>query len=116
LGQHIWPSFSSAPKQAILINQIFHNLKGGYMSGMDRTGPLGTGPIGRGRGPCRGGDLTAWFGGRGFRRGGGMGWGMAPIAFSAEDPKGFLDRQKEWLETQLDAINKQLEKLPNSDQ
>jgi hypothetical protein len=86
------------------------------MPGFDRTGPLGTGPIGRGLGPCRGGGLAGRGGGRGFRRGGGLGWNMAPTVVSPEEQKGFLTQQKEWLESQVDAINKQLDKLLKTDQ
>ncbi len=86
------------------------------MPGLDKTGPLGTGPIGRGLGPCRGSGLAGWGGGRGFRRGGGMGWGMMSMPFTPDEQKGFLTRQKKWLESQVDAINKQLNKLSKTDQ
>jgi hypothetical protein len=42
------------------------------MPARDKTGPFGTGPRGRGRGPCRQAD-TSSFGGRGQGRGLGQG-------------------------------------------
>jgi len=87
------------------------------MPGMDSTGPLGTGPIGRGMGPCGGGQFTRGFGRRGFARragfgrGAGFGWGFSPTAFTPVDEKVLLDQQKSWLETQLDAIKTRLENL-----
>jgi hypothetical protein len=67
------------------------------MPGMDNTGPFGTGPVGRGMGPCRGGlahqqeDGRAM--GRGFRRGGGPGWRSTPTV-SAEEEQTFLEQRK----------------------
>ena len=78
------------------------------MPGMDRTGPLGTGPIGRGLGPCGGGQ-AGWGRGRGFRRGGGMGWDMVPATLSPEDEKKYLEQRKVWLESQLSTIKQTLQ-------
>ena len=78
------------------------------MPGMDRTGPLGTGPIGRGMGPCRGGQAN-WGRGRGFARGFGMGWGVNAMPLTAEEEKQALEQQKNWLETQLGAVSERLQ-------
>ncbi len=82
------------------------------MPGMDKTGPLGTGPIGRGMGPCGGGKASQRGGGRGmgrgFRQGGGAGWLSAP-AVSAEEQKTLLEQRKNWLKSQVEAVEKLLE-------
>lgn len=80
------------------------------MPGMDKTGPLGTGPIGKGLGPCGGGQ-TGRGRGRGFRRGGGAAWSMMPTKLSPDDEKDILKQQKGWLETQLAAITQRLQGL-----
>jgi len=84
------------------------------MPGRDRTGPLGTGPIGRGMGPCGGGLAFqrggGWGMGRGLRRGGGFGWCSTPIV-SADEEKTFLEERKNWLKAQIEAVEKQLENL-----
>lgn len=82
------------------------------MPGFDRTGPLGTGPIGRGLGPCGGGMAYGWGRGRGFRRGGWFGWGPAAVPpLAPEDEKSMLEQQKSFLENQLNAITQRLEGL-----
>lgn len=75
------------------------------MPGYDGTGPTGTGPNGRGLGPCGGGN-GGFFGGRGFRRfGRGFGWfRSAPVAPADEEK--FLEQQKSWIETRLEALRK----------
>jgi len=78
------------------------------MPGMDKTGPFGTGPMGRGMGPCGGGQ-TGRGRGHGFRRGGGAGWGMMPTTLSPDEEKSMLEQQKDWLETQLAAITQRLQ-------
>ena len=79
------------------------------MPGFDGTGPMGTGPFGRGLGPCGGGQ--AWGRGRGFRRGGWFGSGGVSAPVSPADEKGLLSNQKNWLESQLSAINDRLQNL-----
>ena len=83
------------------------------MPGMDKTGPLGTGPIGRGMGPC-GGGLAGRGRGRGFRRGCGAAWGMMPTTLSLDEEKDNLEKQKGWLEAQLAMITQKLQGLGNS--
>ena len=80
------------------------------MPGMDKTGPLGTGPIGRGMGPCGGGQAARGRG-RGFRLGGGAGWGVVSTALSPDEEKGIIEQRKGWLETQLAAITQRLHAL-----
>lgn len=80
------------------------------MPGLDKTGPFGTGPMGRGMGICGSGQAARGRG-RGFRRGGGAGWGMMPTTFSPDEEKGILEQQKGWLETQLEVITQRLQGL-----
>ena len=77
------------------------------MPRMDNTGPFGTGPVGRGMGPCGNGQ-AGWSRGRGFRRGG-AGWGRMSTTLSTDEEKGVLEQQKSWLETQLAAITQKLQ-------
>jgi hypothetical protein len=78
------------------------------MPGYDGKGPDGTGPIGRGLGPC--GDGTPRFG-RGFfgfragRRGGRRGFWWPQQGVSDKDS---LKSEKRWLEQQLNAVNTRL--------
>ncbi len=74
------------------------------MPAFDKTGPIGTGPTGRGLGPC--GGAHSWRGrGRGyFRAGFGMGRAELPFSEQRED----LRRQQSWLQTQLDAVKQRL--------
>jgi hypothetical protein len=77
------------------------------MPGMDRTGPFGTGPRGRGMGPCGGGQPGL---GRGFRsRQGGIGWGVAQAAVPTE--KEALEQRQSWLEEQLATVAQRLQEL-----
>lgn len=78
------------------------------MPGFDRTGPFGTGPIGRGRGPCGGGGA---FGRGRFWGRGGFGWGYYPQEITPEDEKSYLENRKGWLESELEAIARKLTDL-----
>ncbi len=80
------------------------------MPGMDRTGPLGTGPNGRGMGPCGGGTAGRGFG-RGFGRGWGAGWGYPATPMTPEDQKAMIEKEKTWLESRLEAAKNRLEEL-----
>ncbi|WP_363324800.1 DUF5320 domain-containing protein [uncultured Anaerolinea sp.] len=88
------------------------------MPGMDKTGPFGTGPVGREMGPCSGGvSFQQGKGrgmGRGFRRGGGFGRFLPPIV-SKEGEKDFLEKRKNWLKSQLEAVEKLLETINKSE-
>lgn len=81
------------------------------MPGYDGKGPMGTGPNGRGLGPC--GDGTPRYG-RGFfgfrrgRRGGGQGFWWPQRVVSDKES---LQTEKSWLERQLDAVKSQLNNL-----
>ena len=79
------------------------------MPAFDKTGPIGTGPTGRGLGPCGGG--SAWRGrGRGyFRSGGGFGMRRGDVPFS--DQREQLQQQQNWLQTRLNAINQCLKDM-----
>jgi hypothetical protein len=78
---------------------------------MDKTGPLGTGPMGRGMGPCAGDATTKrWNGrgmGRGYRRGGGFGWRSTQLV-TMDEEKAVLEERKSWLEFQVEAITQRL--------
>ena len=88
------------------------------MPGMDKTGPIGTGPVGRGLGPC--GDGYAfwrrrnWGMGRGFRWGTGRGWAFS-VPISKEEEKARLENHKSWLQTQMEEVEKMLENFNKSD-
>lgn len=79
------------------------------MPGMDKTGPLGTGPIGRGLGPCGSGQLGRCR--RGNLVGGRNGWGRGLTFAAQRDEKEILQQQKNVLEDQLSKINQHLEDL-----
>ncbi len=84
------------------------------MPRFDGTGPMGTGPFGRGLGPCGGGYAGRGYG-KGVGRGARFGWGFPPVPFNAEVEKPFLEQRKAWLENQLAAINEQLGKADKSE-
>ena len=83
------------------------------MPAQDGTGPYGTGPVGRGVGPCGGGYVSRrssrW--GRGFWRGRGPGRRWFWSAPTPEDEVDFMEQEKSWLKTQLEVIEKRLENL-----
>jgi hypothetical protein len=69
---------------------------------------MGTGPIGRGLGPCGGGQTQGR--GRGFGRGN-FGWGMGQFTVPQPDTKESMEQRKTWLEKQLATISQQLQDL-----
>lgn len=73
---------------------------------LDGTGPFGTGPYGRGMGPCRGGRLYYGFG-RGRRMGLGYGFRIVPDTNYA-DEKEMIRREIEALETRLKYLKERL--------
>ncbi|HCU57421.1 MAG TPA: hypothetical protein DF984_04205 [Anaerolineaceae bacterium] len=83
------------------------------MPGYDGTGPEGTGPIGRGLGPCGGGNVPGRGGGLGFQRG----WRRGPRGFWRSGmfraDQQTLTHEKAWLERELDAVKSQLDTLGN---
>ncbi|HZJ82525.1 MAG TPA: DUF5320 domain-containing protein [Clostridia bacterium] len=96
------------------------------MPRMDRTGPMGRGPMtGRGFGVCNDAEPAAYgrgrgFGlrrgfacgfGRGFGRGFGSRRGFSDEAYDSRTDKDFLENQKEMLESRLEEISKELEDL-----
>lgn len=91
------------------------------MPRFDGTGPTGTGPNGRGMGPCGGGYAGSYAGGfagrvggrgrgRGFFRGG-FGWGMGQIDAPQPDIKTAMIQRKTWLENQLAVVSQQLQDM-----
>ena len=87
------------------------------MPGFDGTGPFGTGPYGRGLGPCGGGVNGPRVGryfprmGMGYGRRGGMGYYPAAPAISPEDEKAALARQEELLKQEMEYIAKRRQEL-----
>ena len=86
------------------------------MPGMDKTGPLGKGPIGRGMGLCGEAGTIQQIGrrggnrGRGYRCGNGIGWGRSLSSNAGNDEKEILEEQKSRLEKLLEGINQRLGK------
>lgn len=84
------------------------------MPSMDRTGPFGTGPIGRGRGVCQQADDGGFAGrgrGRGGRRGGFgngrggfRGTGSAPAQLSSTQEAEQIEQQISALQTRLNHL------------
>jgi len=78
------------------------------MPGYDGTGPEGTGPNGRGLGPCGQGTPRYGRGFFGFRRGGRGGsrgfWWQRRFVNTRDS----LESEKSWLEQQLNAVKRQL--------
>lgn len=96
------------------------------MPARDGTGPFGTGPVGRGLGPCRGnvqgfgydqqfgmGMANRWgqrrFGNRPPR----WGWGASAADnaadYAADSEIQYLQNQQNWLKDQLDAVTREIE-------
>lgn len=70
----------------------------------DGTGPFGTGPIGRGFGPC----------GRGLRRSlgaFGFGYGFRRRAWTQKDESAALDEEEKILEEELKAVREEKKAL-----
>lgn len=78
------------------------------MPRFDGTGPMGTGSLGRGMGPC--GQGQARGRGRGFGRGN-FGWGMGQFSAPQQETREVMEQRKTWLEKQLAAISQQLQDL-----
>lgn len=99
------------------------------MPGKNGTGPLGNGPLtGRGLGPCNGTNRGQYYGcgrgfGRGFGRGLGRGMGFGYNStygynrsieaheMTQEEQKDMLNIEKEYLENELNLVNKHLENM-----
>lgn len=96
------------------------------MPGMNKTGPMGNGPMtGRRMGLCSGGKNYGAFCGRSMGRGFGNGAGFARgrgfgfnqnLCFNVqqttpEQEEQFLKEQKEFLQSELEDINNRLENL-----
>jgi hypothetical protein len=76
---------------------------------MDGTGPLGNGPVGRGRGKCvgaRGGFGQGAGSGRGTGRG--MGLGQRRANGPARGQRAILEQQAGFIERQLDRIKRRV--------
>jgi hypothetical protein len=82
------------------------------MPGYDGTGPQGIGPNGRRMGPCGGGAGVTRRGFWGFGRrirGGGRGFWWANR--NVGDEKSSLQSEKDYLNQQMEAINKRLNEI-----
>lgn len=95
------------------------------MPGLDRTGPMGAGPMtGRGLGLCGGArpGLLGWGRGRGagFGLGLGLGWRRGACRWAQQSPLApadeaqLLQRQADALEQQLTAVKRRIESLGQS--
>lgn len=79
------------------------------MPAMDKTGPLGTGPLGRGRGGCQSADSvvqTPIGQGRGQGRGNccGRGYGRGQGSLLPAEEKAMLERQILEAQARLEAL------------
>jgi len=84
------------------------------MPRMDGNGPFGTGPVGRGLGPCGGGNAGSMgiqSAGRGFRRGRKAGWNLPSAPRSPAEEKSRIEQRKDWLQRQIDALAEQLRQI-----
>jgi len=86
------------------------------MPGYDGKGPQGTGPFGRGMGPCGQGGTSPRQRFLSFRRGwrgrgGGFRWFQPFPTIEKED----LETEKNWLNERLDAINRRIDDLSQGD-
>jgi hypothetical protein len=91
------------------------------MPNMDKTGPLGDGPTGRGRGGCENKQSSGFFGFRGFGRkrncqtnGNGMGRGMGRdrcCQFSNLDEKDYIVMSIKSHEKSIEELKKRLEEI-----
>lgn len=82
------------------------------MPGYDGTGPEGSGPFGRGMGPCgqnQGTPQRTFFG---FRRGGrGRGWGFRWFNRFPTNEKEALESEKSWLTKRINEISERIDDL-----
>ncbi len=83
------------------------------MPGMDKTGPMGIGHNGRGRGPCDGGQARQGRSRR-FKWGGGFGWNHMLQPLTPDEEKMIMENQKAMLETQVEILNRRIEALSTS--
>ncbi|MBN2779870.1 MAG: DUF5320 domain-containing protein [Alphaproteobacteria bacterium] len=83
------------------------------MPNMDKSGPMGTGPIGRGQGGCNGQPMG--FGRRGFGRGRGCGRGFGGFVSCEKDQKSFLEENIKAHQNELTAMQKRLDELKKQD-
>ncbi len=84
------------------------------MPGMDGTGPLGNGPIGRGMGPCFG-EQGGRGRGFGFNRWNRPGWNAAFSTLNQGVGKEILEQQKVRLESELALISKKLQEQKDNE-
>lgn len=85
------------------------------MPGMDNSGPFGTGPVGRGLGPC-GSGKTGWGRGNGNRHGYGFCRQSINSALTADQEMEILKTQKSHLESNLTNILQRIQKLSEGEE
>jgi len=84
------------------------------MPGRDRTGPMGTGPFGRGMGPYSSGEpfpgnyAGGGWGRRWRTRFWSSGWGQQLPTMSPEEEISALKQRETWLNRQLEWVKKRL--------
>ena len=84
------------------------------MPAFDKTGPQGTGPIGKGKGGCDTDTSTPAYGfgrGRGMRRGNGFGRGCGMRRGRCCDNQPTTADEKTYLENDIKAMQKRLDEL-----
>ncbi len=84
------------------------------MPGMDKTGPHGNGPQGRGMGPC-GGGLPGQGRRHNLNHKGGTHWYIPARTFSPDEEVIALERQRDLLQNQLVAITQRLQVLTSKE-
>lgn len=78
----------------------------------DGTGPQGTGPAGRGLGPCEKDQTSNRWNLFGLRRGwGGRGRGFRWFSRAPLNEREDLESEKSWLTSRLNVINKRMDDL-----
>ncbi|MEJ2125622.1 MAG: DUF5320 family protein [Alphaproteobacteria bacterium] len=101
------------------------------MPAMDKTGPFGTGPVGRGMGPCQQENASPqgqWGGGRGQGQGRGQNWGRGGRGFGrgmgrkgggggwfGSAPAITPEEEAEMLERQISAMQARVKALKTND-
>lgn len=86
------------------------------MPGYDGMGPQGTGPNGRGLGPCGQESARTRWDFLGLRRGRlGRGRGFRWFSSIPSNEKEDLETEKRWLKEQLNAIDERIDQLKQED-
>lgn len=88
------------------------------MPNLDKTGPQGNGPTGRGRGGCENASQSSGFFGRGIGRrfcGRGMGRGFAGLCAVEQGDQAVLEAQIKAHQAKINFLQKRLDELEEQD-